>query len=312
MPSDFYLHDGSSGPLSRRSDSFGELSPNGQIDWGSLAKNMTHGAIGIFSRFSAAGVDPYTVFVGQALAHQFELSREGRHRIMKTFESLRSFKLLGQALEVGFGVRSFIRTLATTEEGSLLASLSAALSECFKEDITAEVLLEITQHSHAPEDMRPSILQWKNLVHGCTGIWASTEFPSLAEDYISLIQSHVPYPDCGSKSGDRCCASPKSIAEALVGIAQLSKGSYTSITIIGGPTAGWLVAFAEWLFDISVEIVNTNGETIVKSNRSRRARRLLVVIDREDEDSHVALTDKTYRLQSIFNVMGAKFSGPDV
>jgi hypothetical protein len=41
------------------------------------------------------------------------------------------------------------------------------------------------------------------------------------------------------------CSSPDTIAQAFLGIGQMSTGKLVSISIFGGPDAGWLAAIAE-------------------------------------------------------------------
>lgn len=74
------------------SGSHGGFSTSGVISWNSLVDTTFSTTIGILSRISAAGVDPYTVVVGQALGSQFRLTRLGRQRINDALERLSSFR----------------------------------------------------------------------------------------------------------------------------------------------------------------------------------------------------------------------------
>jgi hypothetical protein len=47
------------------------FSTQGQLSWTSLVSTTFHVTVSILSRVSAAGVDPYTVLVGQKLSNIF-------------------------------------------------------------------------------------------------------------------------------------------------------------------------------------------------------------------------------------------------
>ena len=64
-------------------------------------------------------------------------------------------------------------------------ALCAALSECYYDQIAAEIIMEMGRTSSAPSELQPSILEWRSLLHACSGVYARTNFSTFAEDLIS-------------------------------------------------------------------------------------------------------------------------------
>ncbi|KAL8934735.1 MAG: hypothetical protein Q9211_005075 [Gyalolechia sp. 1 TL-2023] len=71
--------------------------PNqGQIDWVALANTTVSASVGFLSRISGAGVDPFTIAVGQAVASKFQMSRLGIHRLENAIKNLQYRSVLGE------------------------------------------------------------------------------------------------------------------------------------------------------------------------------------------------------------------------
>ncbi|KAI9854958.1 MAG: hypothetical protein M1813_000623 [Trichoglossum hirsutum] len=182
--------------------------------------------------------------------------------VAEALEGLLTYGSLGKALWFGFGAKNMVRTLAATEEGSTCLALCAAVSECYNELVAAEVFVEMVKSSQSPEDLRPSILQWKALLQSCAGVFAATPFPEKAERYMQLHphgRSLGYEPLQSPEMPRRGCSSPKSLAEALLALAKVTRGEFASVMVIGGADAGWLAAVGEWLFDLSVQVVQADG-----------------------------------------------------
>ncbi|KAK0511453.1 hypothetical protein JMJ35_006026 [Cladonia borealis] len=265
---------------SRRTDAF---TTSGQIDWIKLLKTPFGSSVGILSRMSAAQVDPYTVVGGQKLGNLFHLTSTGRNRILDELSKLQSFKSLGKALWFGVGVNHLVRILAKTEEGKMCVALCASMSEFYEISIAAEILIEMAKTSRAPEDLRPSILEWKALLDTCAGIFAASAFPGLAEKYMQL------HPQCRALGYEsfqsttakvRGCPSPERLAKVLLALGELTRGDLASFTIVGGADAGWLGAFAEWFFELSHRIVfGPTGEVLYSSLAPDQDVQVLIVYD---------------------------------
>ena len=230
----------------------------GTIDWHALIKSLFNSSIGLLSRVSAAGVDPYTVIVAQAVGKQFQLTRPGRQRIMQAVDGLKGIQTINSKLWLGLGVDNFVRIISRTEEGIMCLAMCAALSECYYDQVAAEVITEMVRTGSAPGELRPSILEWKALLHAASGVYARTSFPTLAEDLISRhpTQRGLPHEHSSDYGGThRGCSSPESIAKALLLIGQITTRRSETIMLSGGADAGWLAAFAVWHFDLAVRIV---------------------------------------------------------
>jgi hypothetical protein len=279
----------------------GAFSTSGQISWTGLANSAFSTTVGVLSRVSAAGVDPYTVVVGQQLGAQFQLTSAGRWNIQEALNKLQSYRALGVALWFGFGVNHLVRIMGRTEEGQLCLALCASLSECYDITVAAEILIEMVNTSRAPASLRPSILEWKSLLEASSGLLSTSTFAELAERYMNLHPSSrgLSYESLQGSITGRGCSSPESVARALLAIGQVTRGDLTSITIIGGSDAGWLAAFSEWHFQLSVKIIHGDtGEVLHCSRNEIDYVQLLMIYEDKcsQNNSHVQTIGKTYRL----------------
>lgn len=243
----------------------------GSISWTDLASKSIGATVGILSRISAAGVDPYTVVVGQKLGSEFRLTQQGRANIVDALQNLKSFQSLSKYLEFGFGISHLVRVLARTEEGIMCLSLCAALIECYDIAVAGEILLEIVKTSRAPEDLQPSGLEWHALLRACSGVLSATDFPLLADKYMSMhpVDRRPVYePLHGSNLPYRSCSSPESIAKVLLAIAQISSEHLAGITVEGGADIGFLAALCDWFFQIPFQIRHgSTGAVLYTSDR---------------------------------------------
>ena len=220
----------------------GGFSTSGQLDWVKIIKLPFEISIGILSRISAARVDPYTIVVGQKLGQLFQLTSLGRQRVREPLSQLRAFPTLNQALYIGVGIENMIHILARTEEGMMCIVLCSDLSDFYSNTNAAEVLMEMVQLSRAPEELRPSILEWESLIDACAGVFATSLFPTLGEKYMRLHPEHrllgFKILSGMSRPNIRGCSSAESLAKTLLALAEVSRGELASITIIGGADAG--------------------------------------------------------------------------
>jgi hypothetical protein len=138
------------------------FSTSGQISWTGLTSSAVSLAVGILSRISATGLDYYIGVVGQKLGAQFQLTTTGRHKVQDALNKLQSYGSLGKALWLEFGVKS-PRTNLGNNRGRP-AVLCASILECYEIRVVAEILVKMGNRSRAPENLRPSILQWKALL----------------------------------------------------------------------------------------------------------------------------------------------------
>lgn len=109
------------------------------MDWVGLSSRSVHFTMDVLSRFMAAGVQPFTIVVGQEVARHLRLAESGQRNVQDALDHLASYQSIGSVLWFGFGLRGLARTLGATAEGRSLLALCAALGESFHEDYAASV-----------------------------------------------------------------------------------------------------------------------------------------------------------------------------
>ena len=297
------LSDGSTTALMSRSMMQGtSFTEGGVISWVDLAKATTSGVLGVFQRLSSCGVDPYTIFVGQAVCSTFRMGHGGRKRYIAAISALPSMGSVGKVLEFGFGLKHLVRSLSIIEEGGILVALCAALMSCYPEEFAADVLFELIGCHKAPEELAPSVLQWIGLLRACSGVLACTAFETRAEHYMQLDKSSnerlTTYISQGS--GQHSCTDAISLAEAIFAIGQVSIGHMVSMTIVGSADGGWLAACAEWLFDLNITISSADGELLYSNCLNPQDVQVQVFFEasRDKRTNAIQTTGRVYRLNN--------------
>lgn len=135
------------------------FSQQGTIDWVSLEQQALSFSVRVLAQLSAHSVDALTVSVGQAIFQSFRLGLAGRINIREALQSLHSYGSLKNIILFGFGIKSLMRSLRASEQGTTLLALYAAISDCFHRDLWAEVLHEITLSYRVPGHLIPLVLQ---------------------------------------------------------------------------------------------------------------------------------------------------------
>jgi hypothetical protein len=158
MSSALTLYDASAPLLSQRFTAPSVFPQSGSWSWTTLITTGITGAIRVLGRYSAAGVDPYTVIIGQLVCGNFKLTDRSAARLEMAIVSLRTMNTIGDMLHFGFGVDSVVRNLAATEEGGILVALCAAATEVFHPNHAANILWEMVRTFKTPEKETPSPL----------------------------------------------------------------------------------------------------------------------------------------------------------
>lgn len=260
----------------------------GTIDWVQLSQSSLTASMAIYSRLSAANLDAFTVGTGLAICAKFRLSRRGEDRLRECLSKLHCFSVMGNVLWIGFGMKHIIRVLAETNHGMSTITMCGALSEVMPADLAAVILDDLARAYGAPEDFRPSLQQWENLIKACSGVLSSSNFGKTADQFMRFhsVPSETP-PDFGD---------PDDTANALKALACLSTGSLTSIELHGGPSCGWIAAIASWFLGIEIEI-RRDGTTLFQSDPTRPEAQLLVSFSRNMNEAHgseVRLASQSY------------------
>ena len=170
---------------------------------------------------------------------------------------------------MGMGPESLPNMLEKLVEGLALLGLSAALSEVYVEEVAAEGLYELILHLKPPHELTPFFTSWSRIVKGCAGALAKTKFGIMAEIFMSFHPSETSiFPTRKADEQDenhekwRSRSHAKDIAKALFTLGEISRGKLQSVTISGGGDSGFLAAVSEWLFDMKIVIVGSEGEAI--------------------------------------------------
>ena len=281
-----------------------------------LSKLPVQATLGSLSRYSAARVNPYTALVGEVLCQNFRLTAAGRKNLETAISSLKVVGSLGDTLEFGFGIEDVVRTMAKTERGCVCLALCAALKECYSNDIAVEVLLEMARLVKVDGQYMPSSQSWKELLSACAGTLSTSRFPHLAEHLMQLrmveqrlgaVQKIADLP-----TSIRSCSRPGSIAEALSGLARISRGEMRAMTLYGGSDAGWLAALAEWLLDLKVMISDFHGTLHYINGEAENIQVNVVVRKDSDEISpDILAAETTFVLNDMSQIFEKEARSPD-
>ena len=288
----------------------------GSLDWTSLAASGGTLSLQLLQRISAAGIDPYTALVGQAVCGSLRCGSGGRTRFIQALESCKGLAGYRNALWFGFGVRHIATALVASEQGTTCAALCSCLVECYSTHFAAEILMEMTKALTDSSETIPSLLQWHNLVKSCAGLVTKSTFGIQAEQMMRLVgefriaSSQRRYA-AGSFVGDRGVAHQTNIAQTLLGLGKLSSGLLHQMTIIGGADAGFIAAIADWLLDLDVEIRGFEDvdakleETVFRSKNGHPARQpqLVVIYEKDAAADSVHCVGQTYRLPDARQVI---------
>ena len=279
----------------------------GSLDWISAGSNAGTLSIQLLQRISEAGIDPYTVLVGQTVCGALQCGPEGRRKFLKALELCKGLAGYRKMLYFGIGVKHIVTALVTTEQGTICAALCSCLAECYSTNFAAEIMMEMTKAAREADETTPSLLQWHNLVKSCAGLVAKSTFGIEAEQMMRLA-GDLRVANSNRRAGegffvaDRGVAHQTDIAKTLLGLGRLSKGVLFQMTIIGGADAGFIAAIADWLLDLRVEIrgwedINTQlHETIWKNCSEDQDPQLLVIYQKDMVENNVHCVGQTYRL----------------
>ena len=292
----------------------GNFSQQGSLDWVALSGSSVRFTVDVLGRFMAAGVQPFTIMVGQEVARNVALAESGQRNMQDALNRLASYRGLGDVLWFGFGIRSLARTLGATVEGRSLLALCAALGECFHEDFAASVLHHMVLAYNPPSGFVPSLNEWQKLVKACTGILAQTKFPILVDSFMRLVPSRRRLQEalescrCGYLL-EKECPLPNDVATTLLALGMLVQNKYTSITIDGGVGASWIAAMGEWMYNLKITITDSEDKVIYETTAAVPRPQLLVRLGGKAGGSMAApskaltLASKTFHLRDKLGIM---------
>lgn len=133
----------------------------------------------------------------------------------------------------------------------------------------------------------------------CAGILANSPFGIRAEHFMRLDgEAHVAGDNsCYGRHDTRGVASRDAIANALLGLIQLSQGKVHQMTVVGRADIGFIVAIAEWLLGLEVTITDSDSnETLFTNCIGQQEPRLMAIYEKSQSDNALYCLGKTYRL----------------
>ncbi|MDI1492787.1 MAG: hypothetical protein OHK93_004570 [Ramalina farinacea] len=279
----------------------------GQVDWTRLSADSVNASIQILSRISAAGIDPFTIVMGQAIGGSLLWRDEGRKRFDEALQSCRGLASYRNVLWFGFGVKHVAHVLTATDQGAVCAGLCSCVAECYTTAYAAGIMMEMTKISNPPAEFTPSLLQWRNLVHSCAGLVSSSTFALCAEQFMRFsgdLRVASRHSQCDHNYPGRGISHKTQIAEALLGLAKLSRGVLFQMTIVGGADAGFLAALADWLLGLDVEVRGgKEQETLFRNCTLDKQPQLIIMYDDNAQPNGLQCVGKTYRLPDASGIL---------
>ncbi|CZT13386.1 uncharacterized protein RCO7_09795 [Rhynchosporium graminicola] len=230
----------------------------GSVDWVALSGSMLTFSIEILSRFWNARVEMVTIVMGQALFSKSNFKSDGHRRFTEAISKLKAVSSYDNLLWFGFGVKHVIRTLAETEQGIACAGICARLSVSYDSFNGSKVLKAMADIQKAPKTMTPPLSQWSSLLGTCAG---GVNFPHLVNGISRFLSPSQEARECFLSSP----TTPEALAGVLVELARVSDGTLHNVTLVGGIDGSRIAAVAQWLLSLRVQIADSKGTIVYKS-----------------------------------------------
>lgn len=275
-----------------------QSSPNfaqqGQLDWVAVAQTPVAFTLEVLARYGKAGVDGLTVGVARAVCSQFDLKPAAQKRLDESISKLKTIHSFGKIAWFGFGLKHIIDDLLETEQGAACVALSGCLTACYDTDFASQVFRSICQSKGAPSSVTPSLRQWGALVRICAGSLANSQFPYLLIGFERLLAAQFQ---------DRHRRSPpesETLARAIIILGSLSKRDLRSAAFSGGLDCAWIAAMAEWMLCLGVEINDSSGHTLYRSQSLSISEiaHVIINIDTRHPDGSSLSTHRTFYIPS--------------
>lgn len=276
----------------------------GQVDWVAFGNTIWSASAAVLQRFAAANIQPVTYGAGLVLASQFQLDRLGQWRMEKAVESLRANPIFENLLWVGFGYQSVVRTMGESVAGLKSLALCACLTEVHSEEFSAWVLGELWQVLGFPDEFEPSHIQFLALVKVSAGVVAASEFSTILDTMLGdqiwrrPAESGLGYDNVEiscMEAGILSSSNAKDLANALHGLFKVSKGDAQTIIVTGGSECAFLAGLAYWLFNMRIQVQNSEGQSIFKNDEEKPAQVIIQYGELKTEAIQIAHT--TYILE---------------
>ncbi|KAL3441321.1 hypothetical protein BJX65DRAFT_255508 [Aspergillus insuetus] len=232
------------------------------IDAGAATSGMINFSINALARISHAGIDHFAFGVCVLVGNTITCTAAGLERFYTALSTAPVHAGFQKVLWFGFGHRTPIQILTSTESGCRFAALSACLAEVYSVNMAGDIMLEFTRKAlgqplDSQQNALPSRLQMTLLVEKCAGIFSASNFPLWAEQYMSfdreaVVGQHAWRHGSNRTRRTRGVASAADVANALNAIMDIRTGSTRHLTFIGVADAALIAAIGAWLLELRV------------------------------------------------------------
>jgi hypothetical protein len=137
------------------------------------------------------------------------------------------------------------------------------------------IMAELTHILGAPEELRPSLRQWRAIIKMCNGTLERSTFGCVLghftqlhpKETIGVRDSFINILNTDDASHTMCFQQNDRslIAEGLEAFAKISRGDLVSIEIVGNFVCAWLASFANFFLGFGIEIRNPKGDILYRS-----------------------------------------------
>lgn len=290
-----------------------QFSTKGSVDWAGLGRMQFSASVAILGRLAAAGVEPLTVAVGQAMCSRIPLGVHGEKVLMEAMGKLQAFSSFGDLIWFGVGVRHILRTLVQTSQGASLVALCAALAEGHSIPTAALMIFEMSKVLGSPDEIRPSFAQWQALVKVCSSVLTVTTFGVRLQQLLNLCElkrTSETYHGLAPGYGDP--AYPPEFAEAVLAIGRVASGTLEDIELTGDASCTWLAVFAEYLLGLRVQVRKDSGQLLTMNHGTDQKSQVVVILGITDiTTSALRRTGQSYVISSGADFIERFFTGDE-
>lgn len=276
----------------------------GQVDWVAASQTTVSFSLEILKRISDADIDAYTLVVAQKVMQQFHMPVIGQQRVQDAIKELKSTSSFGNVIWFGFGVKHLVRSLSQSNDGMACLGLFGSLTEVFSPEVSALVAYELSKLLY-PGEKLPAVSQWQRMLAVCSGILATSKFPLIAEHFLGLAGSRRAVLSKGSvpTMPPRVMGDIGDFAQALRAICLITRDAeQRSVTIVGGPSCGFLAAFAYWFLALEVEIRYVDSSEVLYASKLDCEPHIIILYDKaigQGQGLAVQISERTYMVRQV-------------
>lgn len=276
----------------------------GQVDWVAASRTTVSFSLEILKRISDADIDAYTLVVAQKIMHQFHMPVIGQQRVQDAIKELRSTSSFGDVIWFGFGVKHLVRSLSQSDDGMACLALFGSLTEVFSPEVSALVAYELSKLLY-PGEKLPAVSQWQRMLAVCSGILATSNFPLIAEQFIGLAGNRRAVLSKGRlvTMPSRVMGDIGDFAQALHAICLITRDAeQRSVTIVGGPSCGFLAAFAYWFLALEVEIRYIDSSEVLYASKLDCEPHIIILYDKvigQGQGLAAQISERTYMVRQV-------------